>query len=164
MGAWDIYQTRIDTHGGNKRNAAYIREVRAINNKLPDNLSYQEVLIYPGEYSYNIESEPDLVHRITQNVAIINSDNLNEKTMISMPKEDIELGSLVFWMDNYWLVEERDINSTLYIKTKLLQCNHLLKWITNENQIIEQWCVVEDGTKLTRTSRVRTVWHIGNDM
>ena len=64
-----------------------------------------------------------------------------------MPSEDIEPGSLVDWMNNFWLVSERDANTTVYAKTKLLQCNHLLKWITPEHEIIQQWCVVEDGTK-----------------
>lgn len=50
-------------------------------------------------------------------------------------------------MDNYWLVTERDPNITLYTKAKLLQCNHLLKWINSDDKIITQWCVVEDGTK-----------------
>ena len=147
MNPWDIYETRINTHGGSKRNASYIREVRAINRKLPDNLSYQSAIIYPMEYGYNIDTEEIAEHSIEQNVAIINSDNLNEKTIISMPKEDIGIGDLVYWMDTYWLVTERDFNTTLYTKAKLLQCNHLLKWITDDHKIIEQWCVVEDGTK-----------------
>ena len=39
MSAWSTYQDRIDAHGGSKRDAAYNREVRYINSKLPDNLS-----------------------------------------------------------------------------------------------------------------------------
>ena len=147
MGVWNTYRNRLSVHGDTKRNASYIREVRNITNKLPDNLSYQPVEIYPADYCYNIESESSMAHRITQNVAILNSDNLNEKTMCSLPGEDIAIGSLICWMDNHWLVAERDVNTTLYTKVKLLQCNHLLKWITSEHEIIEQWCVVEDGTK-----------------
>lgn len=147
MDAWSTYQNRIAAHGGSKHNAAYIREVRFIESKLPDNLSYHTVDIYPSEYGFNIESESALQHRISQNVAIINSDNLNEKVLYSMPNEDVALGSLIFWMDNYWLVCERDANTTLYTKSKLLQCNHLLKWITSDDEVIEQWCIVEDGTK-----------------
>lgn len=147
MGAWDIYEDRLSAHGRTKRDASYIREVRFINNRLPENLSYTTVDIYPGKYSYNIDSAETGSHCLSQNVAIINSDNLNEKTIISMPEEDITLGSLVFWMDNYWLVTERDANTTIYTKAKLLQCNHLLKWIVGDQTIIEQWCVVEDGTK-----------------
>lgn len=147
MGAWDIYANRITAHGGTKRDASLIREARYIDRKLPDSLSYQEVVIYPREYGFNIESERVAEHRASQSVAIINSDNLNEKTIYSMPTEDISLGSLIFWMDNYWLVVERDANTTVYTKAKLLQCNHVLRWLTDEHELIEQWCIVEDGTK-----------------
>lgn len=148
MGVWDTYESRISAHGGTKRNASLLRELRTIDRRLPENLSYQTVAIYPQEYGYNIESEEASEHCLMRNVAIINSDNLNEKTLISMPSEDVELGSLVYWMDEYWLVCERDANTTVYTRTKLLQCNHLLRWISDDKQIIEQWCVVEDGTKL----------------
>ena len=147
MGAWDTYQYRIAEHGGTKRNAARRREVRLIERRLPDNLSYHSVDIYPPEYGYNIDSEEIVAHKTQQNVAIINSDNLDEKTIFSMPSEDIALGALVYWMDNYWLVYERDANTTLYTKAKLLQCNHLLKWVAQQGEIVRQWCVVEDGTK-----------------
>ena len=147
MGAWDVYENRIDAHGGSKRNTVYSRAARYISSKLPDNLSYQEVTVYPSEYGYNIDSDEATQHCSTQHVAILDSDNLNEKTICSLPAEDIVLGSLIFWMNNYWLVTERDANTTLYTKGKLLQCNHLLKWITADSEIIRQWCVVEDGTK-----------------
>lgn len=147
MDAWSMYQNRVSAHGSSKRKAAYIREVRAIESKLPDNLSYHLADIHPKEYGFNLESPDAIQHTVSQNVAITDSDNLNEKIIYSMPAEDIALGSLIYWMNNYWLVTERDANTTLYTKAKLLQCNHLLKWITSEHEIIEQWCVVEDGTK-----------------
>ena len=83
-----------------------------------------------------------------QNVAIINSDNLNEKYIFSLPDEDIRHGDLIEWMDNHWLVTERDANTTVYTRAKLLQCNYLLKWVSEDHIVHEQWCVIEDGTKL----------------
>lgn len=147
MDAWSIYQSRMNVHGNTKRTASSNRTTDRINMRVPENLSYTTVDIYTMAYGFNIESDESQDNKIVQNVSIINSDNLNEKTIISMPGEDIELGSLIFWMDNYWLVTERDANTTLYTKGKLLQCNHLLKWISDDKKIMEQWCVVEDGTK-----------------
>ena len=147
MDTWSTYRNRINVKGDSKRNAVHNRASRYINSKLPKNLSYQTIYIYPQEYGYNIDSDDAVQHCILQNVAILDSNNLNEKTICSLPSEDIVLGSLVYWMNNYWLVVERDANTTLYTKGKLLQCNHLLKWITPEHEIIKQWCVVEDGTK-----------------
>ena len=96
MNAWDMYKNRITAHGGSKRNAAFIRESRFIQTRLPDNLSYQTVIVYPREYGFNINSEDAQLHCISQNVAIIDSDNLNEKIICSMPSEDLLLGSLIF--------------------------------------------------------------------
>lgn len=131
MGVWNTYENRINARGGTKREASLRREKRIISSKLKDNLSYQTVTINDSE----------------QKIAIINSDNLNEKKIISLPGEDIEHGGLVFWMDNYWLVTERDANTTVYTCAKMIQCNHLLKWVSDDNTICEQWCVIEDGTK-----------------
>lgn len=131
MGVWDTYESRIDARGGSKRGAAFRRETRMVGTKLKDTLSYQTVTI----------------DDVAQDVAVINSDNLNEKTIISLPGEDIGHGGLVHWMDNYWLITERDANTTVYTRAKMIQCNHLLKWVSDDNTIHEQWCIIEDGTK-----------------
>lgn len=131
MGVWDTYESRISARGGTKRGAALRRETRMVGTKVKDNLSYQTVTI----------------DDVAQEVAIINSDNLNEKTIIALPGEDIGHGSLVYWMDNYWLITERDANTTVYTRAKMMQCNHLLKWVSDDNTIHEQWCIIEDGTK-----------------
>lgn len=131
MSIWDTYERRISAIGGTKRGAAIRRETEMLQTKLKDSLSYHTV---------TIDDE-------AQNVAVINSDNLNEKTIISLPGEDIRHGSLVCWMNNYWLVTERDANQTVYTRAKMVQCNHLLKWVSDDLMIHEQWCIVEDGTK-----------------
>lgn len=148
MSLWHTYESRVAVHGGTKRNAAYLREVRLINNKLPDNLSYTTVDVFPREYGYNITEDEMSEHMFSQNVGIINSDNYNEKLMISMPEEEIELGALIYWKNQYWLVMEKNYNDTVYTKTKLVQCNFLLRWIGEDKKIMEQWSIVEDGTKL----------------
>lgn len=150
MSAWDTYRDRIEVHGATVREAAYKQEVRMLTNKLRENLSYFTVTIFDQDHGYNITSEEMQAGAISQNVAIINSDNLNEKYIYTQPGEDIEHGSLVQWMDNYWLVTERDANTNVYTRAKMIQCNYLLKWVTEDKQIVEQWCIVEDGTKLRR--------------
>ena len=147
MGVWDTYQDRIEAHGVTKRGAALLNEKQRLLNKLPDSLSYQSVTVFDSAHGYNISTEEMLAGAITKNVAIINTDNLNEKYICSLPDDDIEHGSLIYWMNNYWLVTERDANITVYTKAKMIQCNYLLKWVSDDNRIIEQWSIVEDGTK-----------------
>lgn len=153
MSVWDVYEGRMNARGTTKRDTQLKREIRTINSRLPDSLSYQQVTIHETEYGYNLTTDEMMSHAITQNVAVINSENLNEKTIISLPGEDIVHGSLVRWMDNYWLVTERDANTTLYTRAKMIQCNHLLRWVSDENKICEQWCIIEDGTKLLSSFR-----------
>lgn len=143
MSVWDVYQSRTNARGDTKRATQLKREIRTIQTKLPDNLSYQSVTIFDLEHGYNIDEQ----YAISQDVAIINSDNLNEKMIFALPGEDIVHGSLVYWMDNYWLVTERDANTTVYTRAKMIQCNHLLRWVSADDEIIEQWCIIEDGTK-----------------
>lgn len=131
MNVWNKYASRMETHGNTKRDAALLRESRMLNHKLKDSLSYHDVLI----------------DGLPRAVAVINSDNLNEKTMCSLPGEDFTCGGLVEWEDNRWLITEKDANNELYTRVKLLQCNHLLKWVDEHDIIHEQWCVIEDGTK-----------------
>lgn len=132
MSVWDTYETRLGGDPVTKRGIHLRREVATLRRKLGESLSYHEAVI-DGE---------------TQNVAIINSDNLNEKSIISLPGDDIKAGAMVDWMDEHWIVTERDANTTVYTKCKMMQCNYLLKWIDEDGTACEQWCIVEDGTKL----------------
>lgn len=131
MSVWDIYTSRLNSAGATKREAQSKRTSRFLSSKLQDSLSYQTVYI----------------DGVSQDVAIINTDNLNEKYIYSMPGADIAHGGLVEWMGNYWLVTERDAANELYTRGKLVQCNYLLRWIDEGAIIHEQWSIVEDGTK-----------------
>lgn len=147
MSVWDSYENRIEAGGGSKYGAAYDRERRSIKTKLPDNLSMEfGAEIFKSQYGFNIDSEYAQSNKIIQDISIEDTDNLNEKIVYSMPGEDIELGSLISIDGFYWLVYERNYRNVLYTKARVIQCNHLLKWI-QDGQIMTQWCVIDDGTK-----------------
>ena len=131
MSLWDTYQSRLDSIGTTKRDSRFRRESRYLSAKLPDNLSY---------FTVDIDG-------LTQEVAIINTDNLDEKFIYSLPGEDIVPGGMVEWMGNHWLVTEKDAATELYARAKMTQCNYLLRWVDEEHSIHEQWCIIEDGTK-----------------
>lgn len=131
MNVWDSYNDRLLAKGESIRDTRYNRASSYINSKLPGSLSYHEVK----------------VNGCRQNAAVINSDNLNEKTIISLPGENLDAGSYVEWMETHWIITEKDANDELYCKCKMLQCNYLLRWIAADRNIIERWCIVDDGTK-----------------
>lgn len=131
MSVFDAYRSRITALGGNRRNAALIRESRYLDDKMSSSLSYHQVIINGN----------------ANNVAILNNDNLDTKTICSLPGQDLPHGGLVEWMSNHWLIIERDANNELYTKGTMRQCNYLLRWVADDDTIVERWCIVEDGTK-----------------
>lgn len=143
MNPWDLYQKRLDVRGVTKREELYKREVRYLRDKIPENLSYKLLDVFGQDSTYNITKQT----ATQQEIAVIDSDNLEEKYLYSMPEEDIENGAIIHWHDCYWIVTERDANEDVYVRAKMVQCNFLLKWL-DHGSIIEQWCRIEDGTKL----------------
>ena len=63
--------------------------------KIPNSLSYHHVTIDGAE----------------RDLAVIDSDNLDTKTLCSMPGEDLPHGGIVEWMGNHWLIVTRDANN-----------------------------------------------------
>lgn len=131
MNPWSTYCSRIEAKGGTRREAEFRREARNLSRKMPGSLAYQSMEI----------------DGVMRNVAVINSDNLNIKTLCSMPGEDLRHGSTVSWMDNHWLITGRDAFNELYTKVTMQQCNYLLKWVSKDGEVIKRWSIVEDGTK-----------------
>ena len=131
MSVWDSYKNRITASGCSLRDASLKRELHMLSSRLSDSLSYHSVTI----------------DDMTREIAVKNSDNLNEKTIYAVDKNIIRGGSLVSWMDSHWLVVECDANAEIYTTAKMVQCNYLLKWVDTDGIIHEQWCVIEDGTK-----------------
>lgn len=131
MGLWDTYQSRINAQGSDRRGAALLREQRRLRVKMPTNLSYHSVLVDGKQ----------------QGVAILESDHLNQKTICSLPGEDLPHGGIVEWMGQHWLITEMDANNEVYAKGFMEQCNYLLRWISDRGYIVERWSIVEDGTK-----------------
>lgn len=132
MSVWEKYENRIRASGLNRREATLKREINFLNQKLPNSLSYHTVVI----------------NDLDQNVAIINTDILTEKFIYSLPGETLSCGALVSWENNFWIITEKDVSDEVYTKAKMEQCNYLLKWVDSNAVIHEQWCIIEDGTKL----------------
>lgn len=131
MGIWETYESRVLASGVCKRDAAKHREERFLLRKLPGSLSYHHAAI-DGSAS---------------DLAIINTDNPNIKTICSLPGEDFPHGGIVEWMGNHWIITARDANNELYTRGTMQQCNYLLRWVSEDKQIVERWCIIDDGTK-----------------
>lgn len=131
MNPWDTYTARNSLHGATTRDRAKYNLMNRLTHQIPTTLSYQTAT----------------VDNIERDIVVLDSDNMNQKTICSMPGEDIRHGALVEWAGHRWLVAEHDAHTEIYAKCIMLQCNYLLKWINNSGQIVERWCIVEDGTR-----------------
>ena len=100
MGLWDVYRSRLNAQGGDRRGVALQRERQFLGRKIPNSLSYHHVTIDGAE----------------RDLAVIDSDNLDTKTLCSMPGEDLPHGGIVEWMGNHWLIVTRDANNEVYTK------------------------------------------------
>lgn len=128
---WDIYGARVTALGATEREQSINREQMLIQRKLPSSLSYKHVKI----------------DGVNSDVSIIKTKENNKKKIHAMPGEKLRCGSLVEWADNVWIVFEVDADDELYPSGTLLQCNFKVKWVNQDAQIVERYCVIEDGTK-----------------
>ena len=131
MSLWNTYNARLNAHGGDKRAAILQREQRFLAAKMPNGLSYHQLI----------------VDGVPRNMSVINSDNLNMKTLCTIPGETLPYGGVVEWMNQHWLITELDANNEVYTRGIMQQCNYQLCWIADDKSIQKRWCVVEDGTK-----------------
>ena len=132
MNPWEMYDSVSYTRGATKRESAKHRVQNRLSRQIPGILSYHQAMV-DDEWR-------DLV--------VINSDNLNIKTVCTLPGEDIRHGAIVEWNNYHWLVTERDANTEIYTKAKIEQCNYLLRWVDPVTKtVVERWTIVEDGTK-----------------
>lgn len=131
MNPWEKYRSRISVRGITARDCAAQRERRFIQNKEQSSLSF---------HNMTVNGEP-------RSLTVLNSDNLNIKTLCTSPGEDLPHGGLVNWRDNFWLITDKDANNEIYTKAIMKQCNYLLRWVADDNTVVERWCIVEDGTK-----------------
>lgn len=131
MNPWSVYKKKMESGGADMRNKTLVRERRYLAKNMPNSLSFHTAIVNGEERS----------------LAIINSDNLDLKTLCTLPGEDLPHGGYVEWMGNHWIITEKDANNEVYTKCKMKQCNYLLRWVDEDNNVIERWCIIEDATK-----------------
>lgn len=87
------------------------------------------------------------INGVDQRVAIVHRTNINEKRIIALPGERILHGGIVEFGDTHYLITEIDGDREIYERGLMKRCNHILRWIDKDGQLVEKWCIVEDGTK-----------------
>lgn len=147
MSAWDTYRSRLEVGGTTRRERALKHTQSYISKKLADSLSCHKVLI----------------NGIEQTVTILNQrESVALKKICSFPGEVLLHGGLVDFADSKWLITELDANNEIYTSGIMQRCNYLLKWLNKKGEIIEKWCIVEDGTKYLIGEKAEDIMSIGD--
>lgn len=146
MSVWDTYNARLVVNGNTRRENALARTQGYINRKLSSSLSYQ----------------PITINNVSQKVSIVDTEELNIKTICALPGESLLHGGIVDWEENKWLITEIDAHNEVYEKGTMQQCNHLLRWRDISGNIIEKWSIVEDGTKYLIGEKQEDIMSVGD--
>lgn len=146
MNAWDSYETRLSYSKEIKQSLTRERTKDRLAKQMSTNLSYDDVTIN-GE---------------KRQISVIDETEFNKKKIHSLPKENLEHGAIVEWSGSIWLITEIDVHKELYSTGRMERCNHLLRWINDSGEIIERWCIVEDGTKYLIGEKSNNIMAIGD--
>lgn len=147
MSVWDTYKARMNVSGKTDRERALKHTQSYISQKTTGSLSLHTVMI----------------DGLEQNVTILNQrEDMALKKICALPGETLNHGGLVDFANSKWIITELDANDEVYASGMMRRCNYLLKWLNKEGQIIEKWCVVEDGTKYLIGEKSEDVMAIGD--
>lgn len=125
------YKERIASKGLTKRerDVNYTRDY--YRRRLPESISYKEVLIN-GEPSHLVIEK--------------GTKPYYKKFRCYLEDQTIYNGDYVYWADAYWLVINSDADHEIFSDGELYQCNYKLKWQNESGQIITRWCHIQNAS------------------
>lgn len=141
------YEERINLYGTTQRERLLNRQKQLLSNKLPNSLSYKDILLNgePSQLVINTGTQPYY------------------KEFESLLGQEINIGDYVEWANSHWLVVTCDSDDEVYRDGKLNQCNWLLKWQNDKGEIIERWAVVNSASKYNDGTNGNKILTLGSD-
>ena len=146
MESWELYEKRLQPVGHTKREMWLGHTKASIRRRLLASPSCREVLI----------------NGVLQTVSIVHQSEMTVKKICALPDEHLVHGGLVDFAGSKWLITDIDADNEVYEKGLMLQCNHILRWISRDGVLREKWCHVEDGTKYLIGEKASEMMSIGD--
>lgn len=143
----DRYAARMNLHGTTQRERMKKRLKDNLLNKLPDSLSYKNVLL----------------NGIKTQLIINSGTQPYYKEFESLPDQEINIGDYVEWAESHWIVVTCDSDNEIYRDGKLNQCNYLLKWQNETGKIIKRWAVIQSASKYNDGTDGNNIVNLGSD-
>lgn len=98
-----------------------------------------------------------------QDLTITNTNILDEFTINSKTDETFELGEVLSWQKNHWLVTKISNDKRLKTKGKIKRCNYKLRWQNTKGDIIERWIVSQDASSYSTGIESNKQISLGSD-
>lgn len=143
----DRYEARMNLHGTTQRERVKNRLKQHLNDRLPNSLSYKDILLNGEKTQLVINSSTQTYYKDFQ----------------SLPDQEINIGDYVEWANSHWIVVTCDSDDEIYKDGKLEQCNYLLKWQNELGEIIERWAVIQSASKYNDGTDSNAVLSLGSD-
>lgn len=143
----DRYEARMNLHGTTQRERVKNRLKQHLNDRLPNSLSYKDILLNGEKTQLVINSGTQTYYKDFQ----------------SLPDQEINIGDYVEWANSHWIVVTCDSDDEIYRDGKLEQCNYLLKWQNELGEIIERWAVIQSASKYNDGTDSNAVLSLGSD-
>ena len=132
MVQWDIYSSLLTSSGVTQRDRTINKTKREMLKLAPHTPAYKNVII---------DGKP-------QNVLIISSSTeLDTKKIVAMPNENINIGSIVEWSNEHWIIYDNDCEDSIHQKGMMYRCNVYLKWQNEKGEIIGRYGYISDSSK-----------------
>lgn len=126
--AWEIYDKLINAEG-------------TTTHERKSNRSKRKMLRYAQGNGTCFDVD---INGETRSVLINSTNTMNKKTVCSMPDEQFYLGDLIIWNGTYWLITEIEVSDFTYFRGFMERCTDKLRWINENGEEIERWCVVDN--------------------
>ena len=126
----DRYEARMNLHGTTQRERLLNRTKINLQNKLPNSLSYKDILLNgkKTQLIINTSTKPYF------------------KEFESLPNQKILAGDYVEWANSTWLVLNADCDDEIYTDGNLRQCQHRIYWQKSDGTIISRFVYTENAS------------------
>lgn len=132
---WALYSDRLQAHGVTPRERTRNYAIYNIDTLMPNSVAYMTAKV----------TMPNETKPFEQDFAFLKSDDYAIKYICTRPGESITCGSLITWMNHFWLVTDMDVDDDIYMKGTITKCNYMLNF------------TLSDGTEISKPSYIRDV-------
>lgn len=92
------------------------------------------------------------------------SEGAKGNRVLCKPNENINVGEYIVWNNKHFLCTHRFPDNKVQVKGTIQECNHTLKWINQNNQLITRPCIEDARTLYTTGVKDEKVIEIPNGM